>query len=381
MDKSFIKSRLRVRKGVVVHVKRIILGYEKRTISVKVGQEVHPEDVLAIGQATAGFRTIHLANNLEVDPKQALTYLKRKIGERIYEGEILAARDDLFGLRKKVLQAPTDGVLDVYDDTRGELKIKLLPQTFKLVSGLYGMVDKIEPTTGSIIIKSLVDIVYGVLGSGQERAGILKIYGNKEQLISSKQLTSNSKGQLIVGGGLVFIDAIEKAISLGVEGIISGGINARDYKSMVGGRWNIRNRKWSDVGVSVMITEGFGSIQIGDDIFSTLQKYDGRFCFLDGNRARIILPSNDQNSMMYVRKTQLPQGSFVESEPSQEMIELNIGITVRVVAGPWIGLSGIIKEIDQVSSLLPSGLSSIMVTIETKQRKLRLPFQNIEAIV
>lgn len=381
MDKLFINSRLRVNKGVVMHVKRTMLGYESRTISVKVGMEVHPEDVLAIAQATAGFRTIHLADQLGEDPAKANQFLKRKMGERIYEGEILAAKPELFGLKKKVIQAPIDGVLEIYDPKRGELKIKLLPQNIKLVSGVFGIVDKIDVATGSIMIKSQVDVIYGVFGSGQERGGLLKVFGNNEQLISSKQLTTLMHGQILVGGGLVFLDAVEKAIGLGVEGIVSGGINAADYKAMAGGRWNIHNKKWSDVGVSLVVTEGFGTIPIGDDIFEILKKHDGKFAFMDGNRSRILLPSNDQNSMMYIRKTQLPPDSYVESEPSPELVELKVGMNVKIIGGPLLGLRGVVKAVDESVSLLPSGLSSTLVTVETKQQKLRLPYQNLEAIL
>lgn len=381
MDNLMVNSRLVMRKGVVMHVKRTITGVETKSILAKLGAEVHPEDILAVGQASSGFRTVHLATELQTDPKKALSHLKRKLGERIYEGEVLAQRNDFFGIRKKLLLAPTDGVLDLYDDKRGELKIKLPPQKQTLVSGLFGIVDKIDEATGTILIRSMVDLGYGVLGSGKERGGILKFFGNTEQLISSKQLSQQSHGQIVVGGGLVFLDAIEKAIGLNVMGIIAGGINASDYKAIVGGRWNIHNKKWSDVGVSVMVTEGFGSISMGQDIFELLKSHDGKFAIMDGNRARITLPSSDQNSMMYVRKTQLPTGSYVETEPLTSPVEIKVGMHVRIVSGPLVGTLGVVKSIDQSESLLPSGLNSILITIETKQSQLKIPFQNIEALV
>ncbi len=379
MDQLFTSSRVRVKKDAVIRVKRS-LPQGKGRISIMTGQEVSPGDIIGEGQSSAGFRSFNLAHELRVSPKQALRFLKRPLGQIIYQGELLAAREVLFGLRRKIFLSPVDGLVDYYDEGSGILRIKLLPKVSKLASGVYGIVEEINPTTGTILIKTVASIIYGVFGSGREREGIIRVLGRPDELISSRQITEQMRGQIVVGGSLVFQEALEQAISSRVVGIISGGTNSCDYRSMVGGDWNLFKKHWSDVGLTLMVTEGFGSIPIGDDIFELLQEYDRRFGIMDGNRARLILPSGDPNSIALVRRTRLPVSTTVEPALDIDLAALQVGGLVRLVSPPGVGRQGKIVAIDETPTLLPSGLKSTLVTVSTQMAKFRVPYQNLEII-
>lgn len=364
-----------------MHLKRHIPGGKAGAIRVHSGQEVFPEDILAEGLVFGGFRMVHLAHELDVSPNSAASYLARSIGQKIYQGEVLAVRKILGGLSKKVIVSPVDGILDYYDETKGELRIKLLPHVVKLVSGVFGVVDKVEVDSGVILIKSLVDLVYGVFGSGKERDGILRVIDAPETLVSSKQISVPMSSEILVGGGLVFLDALEKAISMQVAGIITGGINAKDFRAMSGGKWSFHNKSWSDVGLSLVVTEGFGSIPMGNDIFSCLSRYDGRFVIIDGNRSRLILPNSQQNSIIYTRKVALPNEYYADSQPDLEISTMVSGSKVRLITEPYVGVQGVVSEIDRTATQLPSGVTTFLVTVDTPFRKIRVPYLNLEIIV
>lgn len=381
MNPLYINARFRVRKNIIMQISRIVPGGPKGRIKVHVGQELRPEDIIGEGETTTGFISTDIASALHSSPETALSYIKKPIGQLIYAGEPLGIKSSLFGLSKKTFFAPTDGILDFYDTKSGILRIKLFPRNLRMASGVFGVVDEVDPVSGRVVIRCMAQVLYGMFGSGKERDGILKVIGSPEALISSRQISSLDQNQILVGGGVIFTDALEKALGMHVSGLISGGINSVAYKEMVGGRWNLVNKKWSDVGITLVVTEGFGSIPIGDDIYNVLKSYDGRFCLIDGNRSRIVLPTTDQNSMIYIRKTRLPKGSYIETEAQTSIIALQVGVWVRVVASSHLGVLGVVEAIDQTPTLLPSGIKTIMVVINTKNGRLRVPYLNLEAII
>lgn len=386
MNQLYTYQKTRVLKDNIIHIKRQLPGGQG-ALRVAVGQEVSPSDILGEGAHFSGFRTIHLARELGVNPKRALSYLKRPLGKNIYQGEMLALCEGFLGFKKKVLISPIDGVLDYYDEKSGDLKVKLLPKPLKLISGVYGLVEDINQSSGSVIIKTQATIIYGVLGTGKERSGMLKALGSFEDLIGVNQILPDTSSDILVGGGLVSLDALEKAVSLGVGGFISGGIGFKDYKSMGGsgmseavGNWYDLDRHWADVGITLMVTEGFGLIPIGEDIFGALKKHDGKFAIIDGNSKKLILPSQDQNSMMCVRKISLPKVSYAKIITEKEMAELKVGSGVRVISTPFLAFQGTIEAIDKSQTKLPSGVTTYMITIATPKKKIKMPYQNLEII-
>lgn len=393
MDYLIANSRIRVRRNVVAHISRSIPVSKESTIRAAVGQEVRPEDVLGESKSTIGFRVIQIASELGVNPKEAKQYLKRQIGETVYQGELLASKEGMLGLKKSLVLCPNDGILESYNQNTAELQIRLLPHATKLVSGVYGVVDAVDKPSGTVLIRTMTSIVYGVVGSGKERGGPLKILGGADTLVSSKQIIDGLSGSIIVGGSLIFGDALQRAVSLGVSGIITGGINASDYRSMsAGGGWNIYQKRWSDVGLSLLATEGFGSIPLGKDLFPLLQAHEGKFAVLDGNLMRLILPTQEKEAIIYIRKARLPvkishldqnpvnAGAVLTQESSSyiEKEELKVGSYVRIVSGSYLGKQGLVESIDKAGTLLSTGIRTYMINVATHSKKIRIPYSNVE---
>lgn len=378
MNKLLVNVRTRISLNEVIHIRRM-LPSSTGNINVKIGDEITPGDILAEGKKPAGFWTVDLAKELHVNPKEASKFLNCSVGNNIFKDELLASKEGIFGLGKKIILSPTDGIVDFYDENTGRLQIKLAPKTVKLASGVWGIIEEIDDTKGVIIIKTMASLIYGVLGSGKEREGTLNIISSKETLVGSRQLEETMRGQIIIGGEIVFSDALEKAMEFGIAGVVSGGINAKDYKAIAGG-WNIYHKQWSDVGLSLLITEGFGSIHMGDDIFPLLVQNNGKFSIIDGNRSRLILPSDQQDCMIAVRKTKLPKGFFVEAQPDVTALELQLKQRVRLIGPDYFGSQGIVEAIDRTPTKLPSGIISTLVVVNCKSRKVRVAYQNIEII-
>lgn len=371
-------SRMRIKKGVVTHIFRNIPGQGK--ILASIGQDVKPSDVLGRASVSGGFRKIDLARELKVEPGQVKNHLNRQLGQIIYKGELLAfSKGGLLG-GKKIITAPTDGILESLDSATGELTIRFLPHNTDLPAAVFGIVDAISSLPRRVSIRCEVTQVLGIFGSGKVREGILKIL-SRADLINTNQILPQYAEQIVVAGSLIYKDAILSSISKGVNGIITGGINAKDYRAMAGGRIIFPRKMGSDIGLGVLVTEGFGSLPISRDIFEVLKNFSGRFAILDGNSGVLNLPSFENSSMDRVRKVSLPQESnLVIGKDEIVARELTKGQVVRVIASPFMGEAGSLESIDQMPTVLPTGIRTYLVNIRTQTRVIRVPYSNIEII-
>ncbi|MBI3486313.1 hypothetical protein HY025_05250 [Candidatus Daviesbacteria bacterium] len=368
--------RPRISLSTVIRIKRSLAGEGKLTITK--GQEVEPDDILGSYQLSAGFSTVNLAKELGVSKEAGGDYLKRKKGEVIYKGELLALKTSLLGKRQVV--APTDALIDEYSPTTGELLLKFVPKRLQLTAGVYGIVDEVRNSSGEVFIKTLVNEIFGICGSGKERSGILELIDGKGHLTTKNQVTRDMKGRIVLTGALIYKEALNQAIEYGIAGVISGGLNAKDYIA-IAGSVNAFNRVGTDVGLTVIVTEGFGPIPIGDDIFALIQNYLGKYVFTYGNSAKLVLPVQNEDIIITLRKTILPPvARSPERQPELLVKEIKIGSKVRIIWPPFVGSQGKVIGIDKSVSTLTSGISTILLTIETPLRKLKIPFTNIELI-
>lgn len=379
--KHTARVRVRIEKGIVTRVTRALKG--KGQLNVMKGQEVVPEEIIGSATVSAGFRTLNLSHELQAAPETCEKYLTKNLGQRIYKGELLAYKKGLL-MGEKVVISPTDGILDFLNNKTGELRIIFMPRQVRLPAGVYGIVEDVDYDRGEVSIRTEVNIVYGVLGSGRGRDGILHILDGKDDLVGKGEIEAKYDGQILVGGGLFFKEAISAAISAGVSGIVSGGINAEDYKGMANGRLIFPRKLDNDIGISIVACEGFGSVPLGSDIFDMLSQHEGRFVFIDGNKALINLPASTQSSLVKVKNTSLPEvqkSSRVGTEHIKTETELQAGMRVRVIGSSYFGEQGKIRAIDGSLTLLASGIKDYLVTVETARRKIQVPVANVEVIV
>lgn len=381
--KHFAPLRVRLEKDLVTRVTRSLSG--KGTFQVRVGQQVTPSEIIGNAVASAGFRILNLATLLSVPPREVANLLVKKMNEKIYKGELLAfKKGGLFG-GSRVVTAPTDGILEFLNNKTGELRLAFFPKKVDLLAGVYGIVEELDEERGQATIKTQASRIYGMFGSGRSRDGTLHILGKKDDLVTASMIQAQYEGSILVGGGFFFKGAISVAISTGINGLITGGMDALDYRGMAGGRLSFPKKLETDVGISVIVCEGFGSVPLGDDIFKTLSEYEGKFVFIDGNKALISLPSYSSSCVERVKNTVLPplrnDDSALDLQSAAENSELQPGLKVRIVGTSYLGEQGKLLAVDNSLTLLPSGIRSYMATVETSRRKIQVPVANLEIIM
>lgn len=359
-----------------VHIKRTLLG--QGTLNAVINEEVKPDSVIGHYASTGGFTAVNVAANLNVSPNEASTLLQVPIGKNIYSGELLARKKTLFGT--KDLLSPTDGMLESFDKKTGILRLKFIAKAAPLLAGVYGIVDDVNKDKGEVLIRTLVTKVYGVIGSGKQRSGMLYFLDqNNQHLVQASQIKEEMKGHILVAGSLIYQDALKKAVGFGVAGVVSGGLNFATVQTMIGSIDKHKNMA-ADVGISVVLTEGFGALPIGEDILNSLKSRNGRFVFINGNIAELLLPSLDTDSILTVRKIALPKVNVPDVTPEVTLKQITLGSKARVIWPPFMGFVGEIIAIDETPTTLPSGIGTYLLTLEISKKKIKVPYTNIELI-
>lgn len=376
-----INSRKRIIKAQVIFIKRQLS--DSGEILVSVGQDVSPAEIIGRSFVSAGFRTLNLSTPLGISPAEVKKYLKRQIGQNIFKDELLAMKKGGLLVSERIVVAPTDGQLESLDEKTGDIKINFLPHKVDLPAAVYGVVEQIDKQKSEIIIKTQATRVYGLFGTGKQREGTLKILGGRSNLTGRINIPQNINTHIIVTGGLVYSGALAEAIALGAHGIITGGINGSDYRGIESGRLLFPGRTGTDIGMGLVVCEGFGSVPLGEDIYNVLSEYNNQFAIIDGNRGEIILPSCQSDCMIDIKKVALPPNlkqEIIEPLPVVEAINLSVGQSVRVISSPHMGDQGRVLAIDSLPTLLDSKIRTYLVTVNTKSKKLRMPYLNLEVI-
>ncbi|OGD86807.1 hypothetical protein A2Z23_01195 [Candidatus Curtissbacteria bacterium RBG_16_39_7] len=370
MIKLLAKIRRRVENVEEQSLKRSLETPGK--ILVKKGDKVKTEDIIAEGVLTSGFRSLPLAKILGVKPKEAGSFLLKKEGEKVRPGEIIAQRKRLFGISKVIVSSPIEGTFSGYDNESGVLRLEFLPQIQRLVAICDGEVEEV-PDRRTVIVSCFVSKVYGVCGAGRTREGVLKVLAQKNDFLLPSAIDETCTGAIIVGGALVSKAALNKAITVGVGGIIAGGINARDFFE-IGGASTSPFWTSSDVGLTLVLTEGFGRRDMSDEIFSHLEKHKDRCVLIDGDQAVLTIPQSPESPKK-------PSPKYGETYKEWVEREIDVGDRVRIIDYDSLGVQGTVKNINTKSESVSSGLQTYTVEIETEKGKIEVPYQNIEILV
>lgn len=347
------------------------------TFSVAVGDVISPETVLGKYQTSSGFSSINLASRLHVAPAEGEKYLQKPLNSRIYRGELLAIKKSLLG--DNVITAATDGIIDSYNAQTGELRLRFFPRDVSLPGGVFGVVEEVDQKNAHVAIKTFVNEISGVVGSGHQRLGLIKAVKNPSNLAKPTDLTSDMVDNIAVLGALVDRDVLIQAVTLGLHGVISGGINFRSFKPLVN-KFDANVNMITDVGTTVCITEGFGPNSISEEIFALLIKHQDQIAYISGEPARIMLPCATAESISSLQKIVLPPHRETPEAGEVDVKNIDLGQKARIIWPPFMGTVGKIIAIDAAPTTLASGVATYLVTIETSSRKIKVPYPNLELI-
>lgn len=331
-------------------------------ITARPGVRISPEDILGETSVSVGFRSLPIAEILKVHSKDVQKYLLKKVGDKVFMGELLARKQGFFG-RKKEVTSPTSGTI-VEIDGRGNLNVEFRRETQKLVAGVWGVVESVQDQK-AVDIKTRVSEIVGICGAGRMREGILNVMCGPEEFLLPQTIDQKLSGSIIFGGALVSREALSKAVAVGVSGIIAGGMHARDFWE-AGGAHGSAYWTSSDVGVTLVILQGFGLVAPPQEMFNFLKENEGRFAVIDGDSATVTIPSKEEKG---VKKAVIPKEK-----------ELAVGDQVRVLDASHFGEVGAVASISKETEMIFAH-ETVLIAVETSHGKIKIPYQNLEIVI
>ena len=239
-----------------------------------------------------------------------------------------------------------------------------------IMAGLDGQVLGITPR-GGVLIESRASVVSGVLGVGNQVAGILTpMHVHDENGISGEMSKLPTGAILAIPEPLTFT-VLRRAVISGVIGIIGSSIALSDLEGFLHtdllsllDSTNVESAQAHVPSLTLMLTEGIGQsgqIPMAADTFDLLQRHRGAIVLLSG------LTSTRYHITPEVVISATEQQSIQEQSPQRETIQthssLSVGTRVRVVCGTQEGATGIIEYFFMHEQLFPSGVMSRAVRL------------------
>jgi len=329
---------------------------------VKIGDEVRPEKIVGLGRKSVGFRRINASEQLGIKPSDLKESVTKMPGSYVNKGDVIAENKKMFGLRKAQVISPIKGVILSIDEKIGVITMNYEPEELKIVSGVHGTVSDIDPDEPTVTMKSSVLELSGRVGLGNRREGAIHLVGQPDLPISEKQVEPSWENKIIVGGSLITRKVLYHCIALKVQGIVTGGMHWEDYAALVGSRG-----KFEDVGISLILMEGYGNMPLSKELFDYMHQYEGKFSFIEGAVAKLVVPDTS-DIQRTKRGSERVYGTLEEGTP------------VKLLTLQRRGESGTIKELHE-NVKLENGLITDTATVVTYDgSEVDVPVSSLEIV-
>ncbi len=365
---------LKVTERMTVSKRRILPL--KGEVVVKTGDKVEPDVVVARTDLPGNVEPINIANILGVPPEDVDECMLKKEGDPIAKDEPIAMTKSFFGLFKSEAKSKIDGTIENISNVTGQVLLRGHPIPVEVKAYLDGTVTEVIPEEG-VVVETEGSFVQGIFGIGGETHGEIKIVTeSNSDILTDSLIDSSCEGKVIVGGSLVTSAAITRAIEVKAKGIVVGGIDDKDLREILGTDIGVAITGNEDMGVTVVITEGFGQIDIAQRTFDLLKSKEGEMACINGAtqiRAGVIRP-----------EVVIPLGKSDqsgESLKSQNSMGLGVGSPVRVIRQPYFGRLGKVSDLPPELKKLDSESYARILEVEFGDgSKAVIPRANVELI-
>ncbi len=219
-------------------------------------------------------------------------------------------------------------------------------------AGMYGRVVAITQR-GGIVIEGQAAILRGVIGAGNQVAGILNVVQGDTL---HRQLPP---GVILAISGSLSFAMVRQALLAGVSGIVAGSIAIRDFEGFLHTDLlqllddnDVEQAQATLPAMTVLFTEGLGTASMAEPVLHTLQQHQGSVVLLSG------ITSTRHGIVPELILSFSPEEIQRRWHPIQQDLSLSLGARVRVWGGAYEGAIGNIEYIFSYEQVFPSGMRS-----------------------
>ena len=342
-------------------------------ILVSLGQQVSANDVIAHAERPGELTVLRLSETLGLLVDEVIKSLRVKVGQDVSIGTLICDHRGLFGLLRSKYVSPVSGRVEFISEQSGHIGVRAAPQRIELRAYISGSVTAIE-SSRRVTIESRASLIQGIFGIGGERWGELIDSGSKG-VIELAGLPNDLSGKIIFGGTLPSAEVLKHACARGAVGMIVGAIDDAALQGYLGYQLGLALTGDEDVGMTVIVSEGFGSLAMGDRVYSLLASCSGRAASINGAtqvRAGAIRPE-----VIVAQSQPLEGGALIESAAV-----LGVGVQVRFIRGRYFGDSAEVTEMPVHPEMLVTGAMARVLRAKLRSGEIvTVPRSNVEVLV
>lgn len=343
------------------------------------GERVAATQVVARSLLPGPVIPVGAAQMLSVGASELPECMRKAIGETIVPGDLLAESPGIFGWFRAACRSPAGGTVETISHLTGQVLLRGPAQSVELPAWLGGTVVEVLPDQG-VVIEADVTRIQGIFGVGGEAWGPLRMVCERpEDDLTEDRLRGEICGAVVVGGRRVTAGALKKAVAVGTSAIITGGIDDQDLHDFLGYDLGVATTGSERVGLTLIITEGFGEIAMATPTFSRLASRAGSDASVNGAtqiRAGVVRP---EIVIPWPSASKDEKRHVVREAPREAGGVLRAGAGVRVIRDPWFGIIGRVVGLPPEPRVLDSGSKARVVEVEfpTGERVV-VPRANVE---
>ncbi|MFH2110135.1 MAG: hypothetical protein ABIJ47_02620 [Candidatus Bathyarchaeota archaeon] len=340
----------------------------------KVGDRVEYDEVIARTEISGDPEIIKAGMILGVEAEDVPRFMLKQLGEKVEKDELIAYYTALFGLIKKRVKTPVTGTIESISEITGQVIIRGSPIPVEVDAYIPGAVVEVMPREGAVI-EANAAFIQGIFGIGGETHGdIHMMVESSDQVLDADMIKPEHKGLILIGGSRVTLDALRKAVEVGASGIVSGGIRHEDLIAFTGEEIGVAITGQEEVGITLIITEGFGNMVMSQRTFDLLKDFEGYRACVNGAtqiRAGVLRPE-------IIIPHELKGREGGEESLSSGMVP---GTPIRIIRQPYFGAIGKVHSLPVELQQLESESMVRVVNIELEDgRVVTVPRANVEII-
>lgn len=348
-------------------------------VMVKEGEVVTETSIVAKALIPSDPVVLNVALQLNSPAKETNKLINKKEGDTVKKGEIIAERMQYIWFGKKVCKSPINGTVEYISLGAGSVILRGEPNPLSLNAYVPGRVVEILPKEG-VIVENQSALIQGIFGIGGETHGIIKMgVTSPEAVLRADQITNDYNGAVIVAGSIIRIQAIKKAVQVGAKAIIVGGIDHLDITQLLGRQIGVAITGNEDVGLTLIITEGFGEMPMARKTFDLLNKHEGKLACLNGAtqiRAGVMRPE-----IIVPLDLDLKATSERDEREDTRTGGMELGTPIRIISEPYFGQLGTVKTLPvDLTTVETESLVRVLEVELEDGTSIMVPRANVELI-
>lgn len=350
-------------------------------VLVRAGDRVEAQDVVARTELPGDATPINLANQLSLAPAEVAGCMLKREGDRIAVGDVLARTKGLFGLFQSEYASRIAGVIESISQVTGQVIVRGESIPVEVRAFVTGEVVEVMPGEG-VIVEAEVSFVQGIFGIGGEAFGpIVMACADHAQEFSPDLIRTDMQGAVVIGGARMPGETIRRAIEVGASAVVSGGMDDADLMEVLGYDLGVAITGTEEIGLTVIMTEGFGEIAMAPPTFELLASRAGSAAAVNGAtqiRAGVLRPE-----IVIPRPAEEPASDSADAVTGAAPLagSLAEGTLVRIIRDPYFGVMGNVAALPAEPQVLESGSKArvLEVLVESGER-ITVPRANVEIV-